>query len=241
MTASTKLIWVETPSNPLLKITDIRRVADIAHDAGLLCICDGTWTSPVLQQPLQLGADMVMHSTTKYLGGHGDVLGGEVVTAQDSDVFRRMRLIQTTFGAVPSPFECWLVLRGIRTLPLRMTAHCSNAKQIARFLSDHPKVESVHYPGLPDHPGHHIAAQQMSDYGGMISFQVGGSAGDAIQIASKLRVFTRATSLGGTESLIEHRASIEGPGTLAPENLLRVSVGLENVEDLIEDLAQALE
>ena len=238
---NTKLIWVETPSNPLLKITDIPRVVEIAHDARALCVCDNTWATPMLQRPLELGADMVVHSTTKYLGGHGDVIGGAVITNEDSEFFQRIRLIQTACGAVPSPFECWLVLRGIRTLHLRMPAHSANAVGIARFLGDHPRVEAVHYPGLPGHPGHDIAARQMSYYGGMVSFQVEGGREDAMQVAARVKVFTRATSLGGTESLIEHRASIEGPGTKTPDNLLRMSVGLEHAEDLIEDLSQALE
>ena len=236
----TKLIWVETPSNPLLKITNISRIVEIARDAGALCVCDNTWATPMLQRPLELGADLVMHSTTKYLGGHSDVLGGAIIAREDTDFFQRVRLIQTTVGAVPSPFECWLVLRGIRTLHLRMAAHSENAIRIARFLNDHARVETVHYPGLPDHPGHDTAARQMSNFGGMVSFQVAGGRGDAMQVAASVKVFTRATSLGGTESLIEHRASIEGPGTKTPDNLLRMSVGLENAEDLIEDLAQAL-
>jgi cystathionine gamma-synthase len=182
----------------------------------------------------------VMHSTAKYLGGHGDVLGGAAISKEDSDFFQRVTLIQHNCGAVPSPFECWLVLWGIRTLHLRMPVHSQNAMKVATFLSDHSKVEAVYYPGLPDHPGHDIAKHQMSDFGGMVSFQVKGGRAKAMQVAARVKVFTRATSLGGTESLIEHRASIEGPDTRTPDNLLRVSVGLENVEDLIEDLVQAL-
>ena len=237
---NTRLIWVETPSNPLLKITDISAVAEIAHNAGALCVCDNTWASPMLQRPLERGADLVMHSTAKYLGGHSDVLGGAAISKEDSEFFQRVRLIQHNCGAVPSPFECWLVLRGVRTLHVRMPVHSSNAMKIATFLSDHPKVEAVYYPGLPDHPGHTVATRQMSDFGGMLSFQVQGGRAEAMQVAARVKVFIRATSLGGTESLIEHRASIEGPGTKTPNSLLRVSVGLENVEDLIEDLAQAL-
>lgn len=238
--SNTRLIWVETPSNPLLKVTDVGRIVEIAHDSNAICACDNTWASPMLQRPLELGADLVMHSTTKYLGGHSDVLGGAAISKEDSDFFQRIQLIQRDCGAVPSPFECWLVLRGIKTLHLRMLAHSKNAMKIATFLSDHPKVDAVYYPGLPDHPGHDIAARQMSDFGGMLSFQVKRGQEEAMQVAARVKVFLRATSLGGTESLIEHRASIEGPRTRTPDNLLRVSVGLENVEDLIEDLDQAL-
>jgi cystathionine gamma-synthase len=238
--SNTRLIWVETPSNPLLKITDVGQIAEIAHDARALCACDNTWATPMLQRPLELGADLVIHSTTKYLGGHSDVLGGAAISKEDSDFCRRVRLIQSTCGAVPSPFDCWLVLRGIRTLHLRMPVHSQNAMKIATFLSDHPKVDAVYYPGLPDHPGYDIAERQMSNFGGMVSFQVKGGRAEAMQVCARVQVFIRATSLGGTESLIEHRASIEGPDTKTPDNLLRMSVGLENVDDLIEDLAQAL-
>ena len=237
---NTRMIWVETPSNPLLKITDIAEMANIAQAAGALCVCDNTWASPMLQRPLSLGADLVVHSTTKYLGGHEDVTGGMVVGASDDDFFRRVRLIQNLYGAVPSPFDCWLTLRGIRTLHVRMPAHCANAGRIARFLNDHPNVAAVHYPGLPDHPGHGIAVGQMADFGGMLSFQVAGGRDAAMRVAANVRLFVRATSLGGTQSLIEHRASIEGPDSTTPEDLLRVSVGLENADDLIADLAQAL-
>ena len=238
---NTRVIWVETPSNPLLKITDLQEIAGIAHDAGAMCVCDNTWPSPLLQQPLALGADLVMHSTTKYLGGHEDVMGGALVSKEDDDFFRRVRLIQNNCGAVLPPFDSWLTLRGIRTLHLRMPAHSSNAVQIARFLQDHPRVEAVHYPGLEDHPGHAIASRQMSGFGGMLSFQVPGGEAAAMRVAARVRLFVRATSLGGTQSLIEHRASIEGDNSSTPRNLLRVSVGLENVDDLIEDLSQALE
>lgn len=238
---NTKLVWVETPSNPLLKITDITRVSDIAHEAGALCACDNTWAMPILQRPFELGADLIVHATTKYLGGHGDVLGGMVITKVDDDFFEKIRGVQTYGGAVPSPFDCWLVLRGIRTLPYRIRAQSDNAVKVAAFLSRHAQVEEVHYPGLKSHQGHEIAARQMAPFGGMASFQVKGNREGAMTVASKVRLFTRATSLGGPESLIEHRASIEGPGTQTPENLLRLSIGLENVDDLTEDLAQALE
>ena len=238
--ASTKLIWVETPSNPLLKITDIGRIAEIAHEAGALCACDNTWATPVLQRPFELGADLIVHATTKYLGGHGDVLGGALISRAEDGFFQRMRKIQTTGGAVPSPFECWLVLRGVPTLPYRMRGHSENALKVATFLSGHPTVEAVHYPGLKEHPGYEIAARQMALPGGMLSFQVKDGRQKAFEVAAKVKVFTRATSLGGPESLIEHRASVEGPETRTPDNLLRLSIGLEHPDDLIEDLAQAL-
>ena len=237
---NTRLVWVETPSNPLLKITDIARMAGIAHSAGALCACDNTWASPMLQRPFDLDADLVVHSTTKYLSGHEDVTGGAVIAREDSDIFRRIRLIQNLCGAVPSPFDCWLTLRGVRTLPARMPYHSANAGRLARFLHDNPRVSAVHYPGLPDHPGHEIATRQMADFGGMLSFQVAGGRDAAMDVAARVQLFVRATSLGGTQSLIEHRASIEGPATQTPDDLLRVSVGLENADDLIADLAQAL-
>ena len=236
----TALVWVETPSNPLLKVTDIARIAALARAADARCVVDNTWASPVLQRPLELGADLVMHATTKYLGGHTDVLGGAVVAREVDAFFERVRLIQTAGGGVPSPFECWLVLRGLKTLPLRVRAQSDSAGRIAAYLSVHPAVEAVHYPGLEWHPGHAVAARQMDGFGGMLSFQVGGGEVAAMAVAARLELFTRATSLGGAESLIEHRASIEGPGTATPDNLLRVSVGLEHLDDLIEDLARAL-
>ncbi|HAJ37297.1 MAG TPA: cystathionine gamma-synthase [Chloroflexi bacterium] len=236
----TRLIWVETPSNPLLKITDIAAVAQIAHEAGARCAVDNTWPSPTGQQPLTLGADLVMHATTKYLGGHSDLLGGAVIARQDDEFFERIRVIQQIGGAVPSPFDCWLLLRSIRTLPYRMRAHSEHAQRVAEFLAAHPAVECVHYPGLPTHPGHALARRQMRQFGGMLSIQVRGGAEAAIRVAGRVNIFTQATSLGGVESLIEHRASVEGPHTTTPANLLRISVGLEHPDDLIADLAQAL-
>ena len=194
----------------------------------------------MLQSPFKLGADLVLHATTKYLGGHSDVLGGVVVARARDGIFERIRAIQASGGAVPSPFDCWLVLRGIRTLPYRMRAHSENALKVATFLHGHARVEAVHYPGLPTHPAHDVARRQMAAFGGMVSVQVRGDQARAMQVAAKLRVFTRATSFGGTESLVEHRASIEGPGTRTPENLLRLSIGLEHPDDLIDDLDQAL-
>jgi cystathionine gamma-synthase len=238
---NTKLIWVETPSNPMLKITDIKKISDIAHQADAICVCDNTWASPIGQSPFKQGADLVIHSTTKYLGGHSDVLGGVAISKVKNDFFNRIKTIQIAGGAVASPFDCWLILRGIQTLPYRMRAHTENALKVAIFLSEHPQVEAVYYPGLQQHPGHEIAANQMQLFGGMLSFQVKGGRERAFAIAGKLKIFTRATSLGGVESLIEHRASIEGQGTKTPDNLLRMSVGLENAVDLIDDLIQALD
>ncbi len=242
---NTKLIWIETPSNPLLKITDVAAVAALAHAAGAICACDSTWPTPMLQRTLALGADLSIHATTKYLGGHSDVLGGAIITKADNDFFARIRLIQRTGGAVPSPFDCWLTLRGIRTLPYRMRAHCENARKVAHFLANHDKVCKVHYPGLESHPGHAIAAKQMADFGGMLSFQVcpdklHTGQENALRVANSTKLFAQATSLGGVESLIEHRYSVEGQGSKTPDNLLRVSVGLEHPDDLIADLAQAL-
>jgi cystathionine gamma-synthase len=235
----TKLAWVETPSNPLLKVVDLAAVARIVHEAGALCVCDNTW-APVLQRPFDLDADLIVHSTTKYFGGHCDVAGGIVIAKIDNEFFQRIRSIQYSGGAVPSPFDCWLILRGMRTLPWRMRAHCENAAKVADFLAQHRQVERIHYPGLSSHPGHEIARKQMSMFGGMLSLEVKGGRDAAMNVAAKTKIFTRATSLGGVESLIEHRASIEGPGTTSPEGLLRLSIGLENAGDLIEDLDQAL-
>jgi cystathionine gamma-synthase len=236
---TTKLAWMETPSNPLLKIVDLAAVAQIIHDAGALCACDNTW-APIIQRPLDLGCDFVMHSTTKYFGGHCDVLGGILVAKKDDELFQRIRSIQYEGGSVPSPFDCWLILRGMRTLPWRVRGHCENAAKIATFLEQHSKVEHVHYPELPKHPGHEIAKKQMSMFGGMLSLEVRGGRDAAMKMANNTKIFTRATSLGGVESLIEHRASIEGAGTKSPEGLLRLSIGLENADDLIDDLDHAL-
>ena len=235
----TKLFWVETPSNPRLKITDIARVAEVAHAAGALCVCDNTW-SPIVQRPLDHGADLVMHATTKYLGGHSDVTGGVAITKTKSDFFERVREIQTTGGAVPSPFDCWLILRGMRSLPWRMRAHSENALKVATWLAGHSRVEQVHYPGLASQAGHEIAARQMSAFSGMLSFEVRGGREAALGVAAKTEIFTRATSLGGVESLIEHRASIKGEDPTTPQGLLRLSIGLEHPDDLIEDLDRAL-
>ena len=239
LTPRTKIVWAETPSNPLWRVTDVAAVAALAHGAGAVCVCDNT-SAPILQRPLALGADLVVYATTKYLGGHGDVLGGAVVARTRDALFDRVRAIQGSGGAVPSPFDCWLVRRGIRTLPWRMRAHSDNALKVATFLATHPRVEAVHYPGLASHPQHEIARRQMTGFGGMLSVQVRGGRDAAFAVERKVRIFTCATSFGGTESLLEHRASVEGTVTRSPDNLLRLSIGLEHADDLIEDLGQAL-
>jgi cystathionine gamma-synthase len=238
--AGVAMVWVETPSNPRMKICDIAALAQIAHRHGPLLACDNTFATPVLQRPLALGADIVMHSTTKYFGGHSDVLGGALVFARRDDVFERVAHRRHITGAVLSPFSAWLTLRGCRSLPARMAMHCANARGLVEFLSRHPTIERVNYPGIDSHPGHAIAARQMSDYGAMLSILVRGGRERTLAVAGKLKLFTNATSLGGCESLVEHRASVEGANPVSPQNLLRVSVGLEHVDDLVADFAQAL-
>jgi cystathionine gamma-synthase len=237
---ATRLVMIETPSNPLMKITDLAAVARIAREANAISVCDGTFTTPVIQRPLDCGVDMVWHSTTKYIGGHSDMVGGALITRYDNYLFERARKSLMFGGAAPSPFDCWLALRGVSTLPWRLRAHSENARAVAEFLQRHSAVAQVHYPGLPAHPGHEIARRQMSDWGGMLSFQLRGGRETAVAVAARLRLFTRATSLGGPHSLIEHRASIEGRDTKTPQNLLRASIGLEHSDDLIADLEQAL-
>jgi cystathionine gamma-synthase len=234
------MIWAETPSNPRMKICDIAALAQLAHRHGALLACDNTFATPVLQRPLASGADVVMHSTTKYFGGHSDVLGGALVFARRDEVFGRVAHRRHITGAVLSPFSAWLTLRGCRSLPARMAMHCANARALVDFLARHPAVERVNYPGLDSHPGHAIAMRQMSGYGAMLSILVRGGRERTLAVAGKLRLFTNATSLGGCESLVEHRASVEGPNPVSPQNLLRLSVGLEHVDDLIADFAQAL-
>lgn len=241
LTPSTRLIVIETPSNPRLHVTDIVAMVALAKTIGARTVVDNTWATPLFQRPLDLGVDFVMHSTTKYLGGHSDVLGGVVVARTADAAFERIRSIQATLGAVPSPFDCWLVLRGLRSLPYRMRGHVDNAERVAAFLAGHPAVARVYYPGLASDPGHAVASRQMTRPGGMLSFDVHGGRAEAFAMINRLRLVTRATSLGGPETLIEHRASVEGEHTRAPESLLRVSVGLEHPDDLIEDFAQALE
>ena len=238
---NTRVVWCESPSNPLMKIVDIRGLAEIAHASGAILVADNTFATPALQRPIELGADVVMHSTTKYLGGHSDVQGGSLAFRKRDEWYERAEHARTIVGGVASPFNSWLLLRGIRSLAARMRVHSENARAIATFLEGHRRVELVHYAGLPAHPGHEIAARQMSDFGGMMSFRVRGGREQALRVAGRTRVFVRATSLGGTESLIEHRASSEGPTSLTPQNLLRLSVGLEHPDDLVNDLAQALE
>ncbi|TVQ67855.1 MAG: aminotransferase class I/II-fold pyridoxal phosphate-dependent enzyme [Balneolaceae bacterium] len=236
----TRLIWIETPSNPLMRITDIAAVTVLAQKHGIRTVVDNTWPSPVNQLPLKLGADLVMHSTSKYFGGHSDILGGAVVTKAEDDFFSRIRTIQRMGGAVPSPQDCWLLARSTRTLAYRMRGHNEHAAEVARFLSDHPRVADVYYPGLESHPGHDIAKKQMKGFGGMISFLVDGGEKESIAIVGRSKLIKRATSLGGVESTWEHRKSSEGEGSVSLDNLIRVSIGLEHPDDLKEDLHQAL-
>jgi cystathionine gamma-synthase len=241
---STRVIWCETPTNPLLNIADIAGLAQVAHDAGALLVVDNTFASPYLQQPLTLGADVVVHSTTKYLGGHSDVVGGALITA-DAALGEQLAYNQNAMGAVAGPFDSWLVLRGIKTLGVRMDRHQANAARVAEFLLGHPDVISVLYPGLPAHPGHEIAAKQMSGFGGMLSFRLRGGEEQALKVCERAQVFTLAESLGGVESLIEHpgrmtHASAAGSPLEVPADLVRLSVGIEDVDDLLADLAAAL-
>jgi cystathionine gamma-synthase len=240
LTAETRLLWIETPSNPMLNISDVQALAKLAHDRKALLCCDNTFATPIWQKPFELGADLVMHSSTKYFGGHSDAMGGAVVVRERGELADRIRDYQATAGNVPSPFDCWLIRRSIATLAPRVRAQTESARLIAEFLQRHPQVERVFYPGLRSHRNHEIARRQMKGFGAMLSFCVRGGRDEAFAVAAKTKLFTRATSLGGIESLIEHRASVEGPHSVTPENLLRVSVGLENVEDLLEDLQQAL-
>jgi len=239
----TRIVWLETPTNPLLNVIDIRAAAEAAHAAGAMVVVDNTFATPYLQRPLELGADIVVHSTTKYLGGHSDVIGGFAAT-NDPTVAERLQFLQKSLGAVPGPFDCWLVLRGINTLAVRMRQHCENANVVALWLERHARVEQVLYPGLPTHPGHQVAARQMRDFGGMISFLVE-SEEEAVALVGRTKIFKLAESLGGVESLIEHPAQMTHASTAdapfaAPKNLIRLSVGLESAEDLIADLEAAI-
>ncbi len=240
LTPETRLIWAETPSNPLLEVLDLTALAEIAHGHGAMLVVDNTFATPILQRPLELGADIVLHSATKYMGGHSDVLGGALVLKERGSTYDALLHIRSVLGAAGSPFNAWLVLRGLRSMACRVERHAANALAVAEALTGHPKLETVHYPGLPEHPGHTIARRQMRAFGGMLSLSVRGGREQAVAVASRVRIFTNATSLGGVESLIEHRASSEGPTSTTPQNLLRVSVGLEHVDDLIADLEQAL-
>lgn len=240
----TKLVWIETPTNPLLNVADIAAIADVAHDAGALLVVDNTFASPYLQQPLLLGADVVVHSTTKYLGGHSDVIGGALV-ARDAELAERLAYHQNAMGAVPGPFDSWLVLRGIKTLGVRMDRHCANARAVVDFLLEHSAVSEVLWPGLPSHPGHDVATRQMRDFGGMVSFRAVGGEQAAVDLCGRTEVFTLGESLGGVESLIEHpgrmtHASAAGSPLEVPADLVRLSVGIEDVDDLIADLDKAL-
>jgi cystathionine gamma-synthase len=237
-----RLLWLETPSNPRLKVSDLAAAAKLARAAGALVVADNTWATPVLTRPLALGAHVVMHSTTKYLGGHSDLLGGALVVGADApaDLLARLRSWQNLGGAVPAPFDCWLLLRSLSTLPLRVRAQSATAATLASWLATHPQVERVHYPGLASHPHHAVAARQMAAFGGMVSFEMRGGFDAAKAVAGRTRLITQATSLGGVESLIEHRRPVEGPASVTPPGLLRFSVGLEHVDDLRADLAQAL-
>lgn len=237
---NTAVLWIETPSNPLIKVSDVAALAQIAHAAGAQLVVDATFATPVLLKPLALGADVVLHSTTKYMGGHSDVLGGALIFARDDATVAKIFDLRKLLGGVANPFASWLVLRGLRSLAVRVRAQCVSARCVADWLAAQPRVEAVHYPGLASHPNHAVAAAQMSDFGGMLSFQVRGGRAAAIACAAQLKLFINATSLGGVESLIEHRESVEGAGTPTPDNLLRVSIGLEHIDDLIADLAQAL-
>jgi len=239
----TRIVWLESPTNPLLNIVDIEAAAKAAHEVGAMVVVDNTFATPYLQRPLELGADIVVHSMTKYLGGHSDTVGGFVAT-NDPTVAERLYFLQKSLGAIPGPFDCWLVLRGIKTLALRMERHCENARQIAEYLSTHRSVETVLYPGLPGHPGHEIAKRQMADFGGMISFLTE-TEEEAVELVARTKIFKLAESLGGVESLIEHPARMTHASTAdapfaAPKNLVRLSVGIESIGDLLEDLEQAL-
>ena len=243
-TDRTRVIWCETPTNPLLGIVNIGALAALARDTGALLVVDNTFASPYLQQPLALGADAVVHSTTKYLGGHSDVVGGALVV-HDADLGERLRFHQNAMGAVPGPFDSWLVLRGVKTLAVRMDRHCDNAERVATMLAGHDAVADVLYPGLPSHPGHDIAAKQMRRFGGMVSVRLRGGEDAALRLCDRTRVFTLAESLGGVESLIEHparmtHASVAGSPLEVPGDLVRLSVGIETVDDLLADLDAAL-
>ena len=240
----TKVVWVETPTNPLLGVADIEAIAAVAHDAGALLVVDNTFASPYLQQPLALGADAVVHSTTKYMGGHSDVVGGALVV-QDEALGEQLTFHQNAMGAVPGPFDSWLVLRGVKTLGVRMDRHCANAERVVEMLAAHPKVGRLYYPGLPEHPGHEVAAKQMKAFGGMVSFRHVDGEAAALEVCNRTKVFTLGESLGGVESLIEHpgrmtHASVAGSPLEVPDDLVRLSVGIETVDDLLADLVQAL-
>jgi cystathionine gamma-synthase len=241
---NTRVVWCETPTNPMLNIADIAALSSVAHDAGARLVVDNTFASPYLQQPLELGADVVLHSTTKYVGGHSDIIGGALVTSE-AELAEQIAFLQNAGGAVPSPFDAWLTLRGLKTLAIRMEQHSDNAERVVEFLIQHPKVTRVYYPGLADHPGHEVAAKQMRRFGGMVSFTVAGGEAAALDVCRRTRLFTLAESLGGVESLIEHpgrmtHASVADSALEVPSDLIRLSVGIEDADDLVEDLRLAL-
>ncbi|HZO23403.1 MAG TPA: PLP-dependent transferase [Steroidobacteraceae bacterium] len=241
ITSRTRMLWLETPANPLLSITDLAGMSALGHEAGALVVCDNTFATPVCQRPFDFGVDVVVHSGTKYFGGHSDVLSGLLVVRQNAELLERLQNWQKLAGSQLAPFDCWLLRRSIATLALRVRTQSGNAQRIAEFLHARKGVEHVYYPGLADHPGHEIAAAQMGGgYGAVLSVCICGGSAAAMETARRLRLFTRATSLGGVESLVEHRASIEGPGSTTPQNLLRLSIGIEDAEDLTADLAQAI-
>jgi cystathionine beta-lyase/cystathionine gamma-synthase len=240
----TRMVWIETPTNPMLNIVDIRAVAEAARAAGAVSVVDSTFATPYLQRPLELGADIVVHSSTKYLGGHSDVVSGFAAT-NDPTIAERLAFLEKSLGTIPGPFDSWLVLRGVKTLAVRMREHCANARRIAEFLEGHPAVERVRYPGLASHPQHELARSQMADFGGMISFELAGSKEDTMQVLRSTKVWSLAESLGGVESLIEHPGLMTHASTAdspfpVPENLIRLSVGIESADDLVADLEQAL-
>jgi cystathionine gamma-synthase len=236
---NTSLIWIETPSNPQLKISEISAISKLATNNKIICAVDNTWATPVLQNPLELGADIAMHSSTKYFGGHSDVIGGCIVLNNEA-LAKKIKSIQLLSGAVPSPFDCWLIARGIQTLHLRVMKQTENAFKLAQFFDKNPKIEKVYYPGLKSHPQHLIAKQQQKGFGAMISVLINGNEDESFKISTKLKYFTAATSLGGVESLVEHRKSVEGINSTTPANLLRISVGIEHIDDLINDWKMAL-
>lgn len=238
---NTALVWIESPSNPLMRLTDIQKTVSIAKEVGATVAVDNTWPTPVNQRPIELGADLVLHSTSKYFGGHSDLIGGAVICKKTTPLFEQIRRTQILGGSVPSPNDCWLFARSTRTLAYRMRGHNENAFTLARFLEEHPRIERAFYPGLESHPQHEIARKQMDGYGGMISFLLDGTAEEAIQVVGRTELIKRATSLGGVESTWEHRQSSEGEGSVSPDNLIRISVGLEHPDDLLEDLSTALE
>jgi cystathionine gamma-synthase len=238
--SETRLVFIETPSNPLMKIVDLAAVIGLAREKGVTTLVDNTFATPVLQRPLDLGADISLHATTKYFGGHSDVQGGALVFRKKEALVEKVAHVRHILGAVASPFNSWLILRGVRSLPCRVAAQSAHALAVAQALERHPAVAAVHYPGLPSHPGHAIARKQMSAFGGMLSFRVKGGQEAALRTVAKAKLFVRATSLGGVESLIEHRASSEGPASTTPQDLIRLSIGLEHPDDLIADLTQAL-